>query len=244
MSDPLKNSDRVLNKSALTMPPEAGYLASLLMDLRSLRNILNETKGLLDGQPGMIFFKLHSVHAQYLYKVVAAVVKTESIDEAVREAEANVEEYVSASDRLFQSLNQVLNLKLPHSGNFAFGVMAPLLAQDREFVTAFNAYMDGYQAMYTQALESAEACYDAGKKMEQETAAFLVEVRRTVSELEAANKVDQLLVSVYKKKIDMMDLTVRTRVQEARGRAEGYVKSLHEAWLAVSKAGRLTYTGR
>jgi hypothetical protein len=237
MGNPLANEKKAVSEAALEPESKSVFDSGVLRSVVQL--LLTLIGWLLPKAPGKLGLQYHKLHVDALLQVLGAVSRAEPADRYVSELEANVNSYVAATSEVVARVRR----DIPPSpfANFGpAGLLAPLLVQaDPGFVDEFNRYLDTYQQAIEVASTQVQDLYDQGRQMEASTPARLQEIRAAIDRLPEKTNMDLILKKGLRDRLEWVEFTLMTRVQNARSSADDTMKYLQVALGKLQKVQRL-----
>ena len=236
MSNPRANEDAILSPAALANENKVSGVKEFFVE--KAKHLLTLI-GFFIKHPARLYLNYHKTHFEMLLRVLIAVRKAEPIEKQIKEMEENIRNYKDETSVLVAEINKVPPSPWSDMNPFLLIVLLQSLKNNPTFVRAYNANLDAYDNLVQKALESSEACVDAGRQIESNTPQKIEELYEEIEKLSASGSIGITIKQSYINRLQFIDLYLVTTIQQWRGAAENSVKYLNACWDKVRKADRL-----
>jgi len=236
MADPRSNENTILAPSALAN--ENKVTVGKEFFIKNAKHLLTIICFFIK-YPAKLYLGYHKTHFEVLLRVMLAVRKGEPIEKQIKELEENIEKYGEESSLLVIEIRKVPPSPWSDMNCMLLVLLLPLLIKDQEFVKAYNANLDAYENLVQKALESSEACVDAGRQIESGTPPRIKELNEEIEKLSVSGNIGTIIKKSYIKRLEFVEFDLVSTIQERRSAVEGGVTYLRDCWHKVRIADRL-----
>jgi hypothetical protein len=192
--------------------------------------------GFFIKHPAKLYLSFHMAHFEVMLRVLIAVRKAEPIDKQIREIEQNIIKYGAESALLLAEIRKLPSSPWGDLNPLLLLILLPALKDDPEFVKAYNANIDAYENLVLKALESGEACLEAGQKIDDETPPKVKELYDEIERLSVAGSLGTIIKQSYSQRLQFVELDLMTTIQKKRSSSQDCVKYLKACWEKVRGA--------
>jgi len=236
MADSQMNEGTVLAPSALANENKAaGSKEFFIKTAKYLLTII----GFFIKHPAKLYLGYHKMHFEMLLRVLIAVRKAEPIEKQIKEIEENINKSVEESNLLSTEVRKVPSSPWADMNPLLLILLLPALKNDPEFVKAYNTHLDTYENLVQKAMESAEACLDAGSQIQSGTPPKIQEIRDEIEKLSISGNIGTIIKASYIERLHLVEFDLGQKVREANGATQDSIKYLWACWEKVRTAVRL-----